>query len=159
MTTEFDNQDVEDAPEQTEQSAQERNFQALRRKLEAVESELQRLRPLEMEKQIREAGFDPDSGEGKAIGLKLSTMGDDAPKEASAIQELVAEEFGWKPQTGLTEAESQRQQAQSRVESLRTESEPDQPLSLGDEIATAEAEGRWEDAARLKLQRFVTDAT
>ena len=150
----------EESPEEEveEQSDKDRNFAALRKKMEAQDKELTRLRPLEVDKMIREAGFDPDSDQGTAIQFALQAQGVDAPT-AESVKELVSTEFpGWTPKTVLSDEELERQQAQSRLEGVRKESESDTPPDVDAEIAEAEAAGDYGKSGMLKLQKMAAAA-
>ncbi len=153
MTTEsqLTSEPIEEETE--EQSDKDRNFAALRKKTDALEARVKELEPLEMDKMIREAGFDPGSDKGKAIGYGLQAQGADAPDDAEGVREFAASEFNWDPTTPLTSEEEERQQAQDRVEGVRKESESDTPPDLDDQIAEAEAAGEYGKSAMLKLQK------
>ena len=157
MTTEGLLEEESSEEETEEQSDKDRNFAALRKKVEAQDKELTRLRPLEVDKMIREAGFDPDSDQGTAIQYALQAKGVDAPT-AESVKELVSTEFpGWSPKTVLSDEELEREQAQGRLEGVRKESESDTPPDLDDEIAEAEAAGDWGKSGILKLQRMTAE--
>lgn len=153
MTTEY-----ESTVEGTEgESDKDRNFRVLETKTKAQEAELKELRPLREREALRDAGFDPDSDRGKAITNAIKVRRADGVEidlTAEGIQELAVTEYGYKPQPLLTPDEAQRQQTQSRVDSLRTSSEPDREVTLDDQIAEAEAEGNWGKSGMLKLQKY-----
>lgn len=152
MTTEYESGD-EGQEESEPQSDKDRNFAALRAKLEAVESENAELRPLRTEKVIREAGFDPASDQGKAIkyGLQVNKVEETADK----VQEFALTEFGWKPKAQLTTEEATRQVTTDRMDSLQAQSEPETPPDTGDDIAAAEAEGDFAKSGMLKLSSYI----
>ena len=151
MTTEYDPTDDGDGDEQ--QSDKDRNFAALRAKLEATEARLAELEPLHTEKVIREAGFDPNSDQGKAIryGIQVNKVEESPDK----VKEFALTEFGWQPKAQLTPDEASRQVTTDRMGSLQAQSEPETPPQPGDDIAAAEAEGDWGKAGMLKMQTFV----
>ena len=137
------------------ESDKDRNLAALRKKMEAAEAELAGLRPLKVDKMIREAGFDPDSDQGTAIQYALQAKGAEAPSTSDGVKELVSTEFpGWTPKTVLSDEEVEREQAQGRLEGVRKESETDTPLDLDGQIAEAEAAGDYGKSGILKLQRM-----
>ena len=159
MTTEGLLEEESSEEETEEQSDKDRNFAALRKKVEAQDKELTRLRPLERDKMIREAGFDPDSDEGTAIQYALQAKGVDAPSTSDGVKELVSSEFpGWSPKTVLSDEEIERQQAQGRLEGVRKESESDTPPDVDSEIAEAEAAGDYGKSGMLKLQKHAAAA-
>jgi hypothetical protein len=152
MTTEFTTTESQE-PE----SDKDRNFRALETKAKAQEAELNELRPLREREALREAGFDPDSDRGKAIRNAIKVRradGDDVDLSAEGIQELAVTEYGYKPQASLSADESSRQDAQGRVESLRTGSEPEREVTLDEQIAEAEAAGDYARSGILKLQKL-----
>jgi len=141
------------------ESDKDRNFAALRKTKEALEAELAELRPLKVDKMIREAGFNPDSDEGTAIQYALQAKGADAPSTSDGVKEMVSSEFpGWSPKTVLSDEEIERQQAQVRLEGVRKESESDTPPDVDDEIAEAEAAGDFGKSGALKLQKMAAKA-
>lgn len=64
----------------------EQNLAALRAKAEALEAQLAALKPLAVEKTVREAGFDPATPAGKAL-VRLA----DESADADAVKALAAE--------------------------------------------------------------------
>lgn len=151
MTTEYQ-PEFDGEPE----SDKDRNFRALENKAKAQEAELKELRPLREREALREAGFDPDSDRGKAVSNAIKVRraeGAEIDLSVEGIQELAVAEYGYKPSTQLTPEEGQRQQAQDRVDSLRTNSEPERELTLDEQIAEAEAAEDWMKATGLKFQK------
>lgn len=151
MTTEYQ-PEFDGEPE----SDKDRNFRALENKAKAQEAELKELRPLREREALREAGFDPDSDRGKAVSNAIKVRraeGAEIDLSVEGIQELAVAEYGYKPSTTLTPEEGQRQQAQDRVDSLRTNSEPERELTLDEQIAEAEAAEDWMKATGLKFQK------
>ncbi len=153
MTTEGLNESLEEEVE--EQSDKDRNFAALRKVKDALEAEVEELRPLKRDKMIREAGYDPDSDQGTAIQYLLKDKGADAPSTSDGVKELVSTEYpGWTPKAVLSADEVKREQAQTALEGVRKESESDTPPDLDDQIAEAEEAGDYGKSGMLKLQRM-----
>lgn len=159
MTTEGLLEEESSEEEGEAQSDKDRNFAALRKKMEAQDKELAGLRPLKVDKMIREAGFDPESDEGTAIQYALQAKGAEAPSTSDGVKELVSTEFpGWTPKTVLSDEEIERQQAQGRLEGVRKESESDTPPDVDSEIAEAEAAGDYGKSGMLKIQKMAAAA-
>jgi len=159
VTTEGLLEEESSEEEVEEQSDKDRNFAALRKKMEAQDKELAGLRPLKVDKMIREAGFDPESDQGTAIQYALQAKGADAPETSDGVKELVSTEFpGWTPKTVLSDEEIEREQAQGRLEGVRKESESDTPPDVDTEIAEAEAAGDYGKSGALKLQKMAARA-
>lgn len=84
-----------------QESDADRNFRLLREQNEALRAENETLRPLRIEKAIREAGFDPDSPEGKALARMAPTEVD-----ADAVKTL-AGEIGFEAPQQMTAAQQE----------------------------------------------------
>lgn len=125
----------------------------LRKQLEAAQAEIKELKTFKRTTAFKEAGFDPDSGYGKALARTFE--GEPTPE---AIREYAKNEYGWEPEQTQaaperTEAETQREQAQGRADQVTASStsvEP--PDDLQGQIAKAEADGDWQTAGALKSQ-------
>lgn len=131
-------------------SDKEINFQKLREQKEALESELAALRPLRTKETLRQAGFDPDSAEGKALSMAI-----DAGKvetDPEKIVEFAGSEFGWEPRTQLTETEATQVEGSRRMEAVRQVTQSDGPSDVSSQIAEAEQAGDWKKAMSLKLR-------
>ena len=119
------------------------------KELEGVEKEY---KSVKMNNLIQDAGFDPASGQGKA--LKDLYKGE---LQADAIKEF-ASQYGWGDSpTEPTQDELQRQRVVSGQDNLDTVIEasvPVEPVSLDDQIAQAQTDGDWQTAANLKADKL-----
>lgn len=139
------------------ESDKDRNWRRMEERLAALEEENKELRPLQTERNIREAGYDPTSDKGKAIKYALQAKGEDAPGSPEDIAEFVVEEFNWKPSKALTDEEREVQDSQSRVDRLRQQSEsdeePDEDAKIIEAEQSAETEEDWLSVGMAKLGR------
>ena len=105
-----------------------------------------------MESAIKDAGFDPATGAGKA--LKDLYKGE---LEADAIKEF-ASQYGWGevlPQA--TQQELQRQRvvsSQANLDTVIEASVPVEPVGIDDQIAQAQADGDWQTSSALKADKL-----
>lgn len=139
-----------------ETTDKDQNFEALRKKSEALEAQVAALAPLKVAQTVREAGFDPDTPAGKALS-RLA----DAESDAEAVKNLAAE-LGFEveePQTQLTKEERAAQEFANRSRDLQSVSSSDNPPSFDDQmaelnglIATAKAAGNHSEVRRLNQQ-------
>lgn len=97
----------------------------LRKQLKQANKELSELRPYRDERLLQQAGFDPDSKQGKAL-LRLH----DGDLTADALKQT-AEEYGFTPaeptDTGdepVDEVAQQRQESTQRIDELRSNAQP-----------------------------------
>jgi len=119
------------------------------KELEAVEKEF---KSVQMANAIKDAGFDPDTGAGKA--LKDLYKGE---LQADAIKEF-ASQYGWGDAPAEpTQEELQRQRVVSSQDNLDTVIEasvPVEPVGLDDQIAQAQADGDWATSSALKADKL-----
>jgi len=119
------------------------------KELEAVEKEF---KSVQMANAIKDAGFDPDTGAGKA--LKDLYKGE---LQADAIKEF-ASQYGWGDAPAEpTQEELQRQRVVSSQDNLDTVIEasvPVEPVGLDDQIAQAQADGDWQTSSALKADKL-----
>ena len=119
------------------------------KELEVVEKEY---KSVQVENAIKDAGFDPVSGQGKA--LKDLYKGE---LEANAIKEF-ASNYGWGDESPqANQAELQRQRVVSSQDSLDTVIEasvPVEPVGLDDQIAQAQSDGDWQTSSNLKADKL-----
>lgn len=144
----------EETQETTEElSDKELNFAKLREQKEALEARVAELSPLAVEKAVREAGFAPDTPEGKA----LSRLAGDNP-DADAVKNLAVElGFEASPEEQKHEPTPNERAAQEfadRTSELSQVTTSDEPPDLNSQIAEAEAEGDWGKSMALKLAQF-----
>lgn len=128
----------------------------LRKQLEAALSENKQFKSRERQRAFKDAGYDPDAGNGKALA-KLY----DGDADPESIRAFAKAEFGWEPPTGegASPAGSPAPDSPSDWDKLNqatatggTSSDP----TDDDRIAKAEAEGDWSTYDRLqaiKLQK------
>ena len=145
---------MENEVENTVGDMQEDNnaIKQMRERIKELESVEKEFKSVKMANAIQEAGFDPESGEGKA--LKDLYKGE---LEAKAIQEF-ASNYGWgevPPQA--TQEELQRQRVVSGQDSLDTVIEasvPVEPVGIDDQINQAQADGDWQTSSNLKADKL-----
>ena len=145
---------MENEVENTVGDMQEDNnaIKQMRERIKELESVEKEFKSVQMANAIQDAGFDPQSGEGKA--LKDLYKGE---LEANAIKEF-ASNYGWgevPPQA--TQKELQRQRVVSSQNSLDTVIEasvPVEPVGLDDQIAQAQADGDWQTSSNLKADKL-----
>jgi len=124
----------------------------MRERIKELESVEKEFKSVQMANAIQEAGFDPQSGEGKA--LKDLYKGE---LEANAIKEF-ASNYGWGDESPqANQAELQRQRVVSSQDSLDTVIEasvPVEPVGLDDQIAQAQSDGDWQTSSNLKADKL-----
>lgn len=132
----------------------DRNFRLLREKVAAMEAELAELRPLRADKKMREAGYDPSSPVGKAIGLLVRSTPDAVPETPEQFREWIVSELGFAPvDDGKIDAAAS---FADRMDQVSASSTSDRSLSIDDEIAEAEKAGNWRLVAQLKTRQVST---
>ena len=141
----------ETTTEETGEKSPEQSFAELRAQRDALESEL---RPLKVEKIVRDAGFDPKSGNGLAL---QDLLGFDADVETA---KEVAAKYGWepaepKPQDERTKEQRVVEDQSQRFAQLQSATSSDSPPDRDQAIAEAEAKGDWNTAVNLKLQSII----
>jgi hypothetical protein len=120
---------------------------ALRKQLEAVLAENKDLKARDRVRAFRDAGYDPDSGHGKA----LAKLYDGTP-DPEAIRQFAKDEFGWDPPSASADTTTSTASPDewANVASVSTTSAPpSDPSSIDNQIAKAEAEGAWDEFDRL----------
>ena len=124
----------------------------MRERIKELESVEKEYKSVQMDNAIKDAGFNPESGEGKA--LKDLYKGE---LQADAIKEF-ASNYGW----GNTPAEPsqeelQRQRVVSGQDNLDTVIEasvPVEPVGIDDQINQAQADGDWQTSSNLKADKL-----
>ena len=145
---------MENEVENTVGDMQEDNnaIKQMRDRIKELESVEKEFKSVQMANAIEDAGFDPESGEGKE--LKDSYKGE---LEAKAIKEF-ASNYGWgNAPAEPTQEELQRQRVVSSQDSLDTVIEasvPVEPVGLDDQIAQAQADGDWQTSSNLKADKL-----
>ena len=145
---------MENEVENTVEEVQEDNnaIKQMRERIKELESVEKEFKSVKMANAIQEAGFDPESGEGKA--LKDLYKGE---LEAKAIQEF-ASNYGWgNAPAEPSQEELQRQRVVSSQDSLDTVIEasvPVEPVGIDDQINQAQADGDWQTSSNLKADKL-----
>ena len=145
---------MENEVENTVEEVQEDNnaIKQMRERIKELESVEKEYKSVQMANAIKDAGFDPETGPGKA--LKDLYKGE---LQADAIKEF-ASQYGWGDAPAEpTQDELQRQRVVSSQDNLDTVIEasvPVEPVSLDDQIAQAQTDGDWQTAANLKADKL-----
>ena len=145
---------MENEVENTVEEVQEDNnaIKQMRDRIKELESVEKEYKSVQMANAIKDAGFDPETGPGKA--LKDLYKGE---LQADAIKEF-ASQYGWGDAPAEpTQDELQRQRVVSSQDNLDTVIEasvPVEPVSLNDQIAQAQTDGDWQTAANLKADKL-----
>ena len=139
--------------ENTVEETQENNaIKQMRERIKELESVEKEYKSVQMANAIKDAGFDPDTGAGKA--LKDLYKGE---LQADAIKEF-ASQYGWGDAPAEpTQEELQRQRVVSGQDNLDTVIEasvPVEPVGLDDQIAQAQADGDWATSSALKADKL-----
>jgi len=139
--------------ENTVEEMQDNNaIKQMRERIKELESAEKELNSVKMANAIKDAGFNPDTGAGKA--LKDLYKGE---LQADAIKEF-ASQYGWGDAPAEpTQEELQRQRVVSSQDNLDTVIEasvPVEPVGLDDQIAQAQADGDWQTSSALKADKL-----
>ena len=144
---------MENEVENTVEDMQEDNnaIKQMRERIKELASVEKEFKSVQMDNAIQDAGFNPESGEGKA--LKDLYKGE---LEANAIKEF-ASNYGWGEAPQATQEELQRQRVVSSQDSLDTVIEasvPVEPVGIDDQINQAQADGDWQTSSNLKADKL-----
>ncbi len=145
---------MENEIENTVEETQEDNnaMKQMRDRIKELESVEKEYKSVQMANAIKDAGFDPSTGEGKA--LKDLYKGE---LEANAIKEF-ASDYGWgETQAEPAQEELQRQRVVSGQDNLDTVIEasvPVEPVGINDQINQAQADGDWQASSNLKAEKL-----
>jgi hypothetical protein len=139
--------------ENTVEETQDNNaIKQMRERIKELESVEKEYKSVQMANAIKDAGFDPDTGAGKA--LKDLYKGE---LQADAIKDF-ASQYGWGDAPAEpTQQELQRQRVVSSQDNLDTVIEasvPVEPVGLDDQIAQAQADGDWSTSSALKADKL-----
>jgi len=145
---------MENEVENTVEDMQEDNnaIKSMRERIKELEAVEKEYKFVKMESAIKDAGFDPATGAGKA--LKDLYKGE---LEVDAIKEF-ASQYGWgevPPQA--TQQELQRQRvvsSQANLDTVIEASVPVEPVGIDDQIAQAQADGDWKTSSALKADKL-----
>ena len=145
---------MENEVENTVEDMQEDNnaIKQMRERIKELESVEKEYKSVQMDNAIQDAGFNPESGEGKA--LKDLYKGE---LKADAIKEF-ASNYGWGDAPAEPKQEElQRQRVVSSQDSLDTVIEasvPVEPVGIDDQINQAQADGDWQTSSNLKADKL-----
>lgn len=145
---------MENEVENTVEDMQEDNnaIKQMRERIKELESVEKEYKSVQMANAIKDAGFNPDTGAGKA--LKDLYKGE---LQADAIKDF-ASQYGWGDAPAEpTQEELQRQRVVSSQDNLDTVIEasvPVEPVGLDDQIAQAQADGDWSTSSALKADKL-----
>jgi hypothetical protein len=145
---------MENEVENTVEDMQDGNnaIKQMRERIKELETVEKEYKSVQMANAIKDAGFDPDTGAGKA--LKDLYKGE---LQADAIKNF-ASQYGWGDAPAEpTQEELQRQRVVSSQDNLDTVIEasvPVEPVGLDDQIAQAQADGDWSTSSALKADKL-----
>ena len=149
-------ENMENIEENTVEETQEednntiKNMRERIKELEGVEKEY---KSVQQDKVIQDAGFDPASGQGKA--LKDLYKGD---LEVDAIKAFAAEQYGWGEEApAVQEQEAQKSRvvtSQDSLDAVAQASVPVEPANVNDQIAQAMQDGDWQTSSALKAEKL-----
>jgi len=128
-------------------------IKAMRERIKELEGVEKEYKSVQMGNAIKDAGFDPNSGQGKA--LKDLYKGELNP---DSIKQFASENYGWgaSPEQ-VTEQEAQRSRVVTSQDSLDTVIEasvPVEPVGIDDQINQAQADGDWQTSSALKAEKL-----
>ena len=135
---------MENIEENTVEETQEDNnaIKQMRERIKELEGVEKEFKSVQQDKVIQEAGFDPSSGQGKA--LKDLYKGD---LEVDAIKAFAAEQYGWGEEApAVQEQEAQKARvvtSQDSLDAVAQASVPVEPANVNDQISQAMQDGDW----------------
>ena len=141
--------------ENTVENTQEDNnaIKAMRERIKELEGVEKEYKSVQMGNAIKEAGFDPSSGQGKA--LKDLYKGE---MDSDSIKQFASENYGWGASPDqVTEQEAQRSRVITSQDSLDTVIEasiPVEPVGIDDQINQAQSDGDWQTSSALKAEKL-----
>ena len=148
---------MENEVENTVENTQDDNnaIKAMRERIKELEGVEKEYKSVQMGNAIKDAGFDPDSGQGKA--LKDLYKGE---LNSDSIKQFASDNYGWgaSPEQA-TEQEAQRSRVITSQDSLDTVIEasvPVEPVGIDDQINQAQSDGDWQTSSALKAEKLKT---
>ena len=145
--------EVEDMVEETQED--NNAIKQMRERIKELEGVEKEYKTVKMDNAIQSAGFDPSSGQGKA--LKDLYKGD---LEVDAIKAFAAEQYGWgEDAPAVQEQEAQKARvvtSQNSLDAVIDASVPVEPANVNDQIATAIQDGDWKKSSALKTTKLKT---
>ena len=146
---------MENIEENTVEETQEDNnaIKQMRERIKELEGVEKEFKSVQQDKVIQEAGFDPSSGQGKA--LKDLYKGD---LEVDAIKAFAAEQYGWgEDAPAVQEQEAQKARvvtSQDSLDAVAQASVPVEPADVNDQISQAMQDGDWQTSSALKAEKL-----
>ena len=146
---------MENIEENTVEETQEDNnaIKQMRERIKELEGVEKEYKSVQQDKVIQEAGFDPASGQGKA--LKDLYKGD---LEVDAIKAFAAEQYGWgEDAPAVQEQEAQKARvvtSQDSLDAVAQASVPVEPADVNDQISQAMQDGDWQTSSALKAEKL-----
>ena len=147
---------MENEVENTVEETQEDNtaIKQMRERIKELEGVEKEYKSVKMDSVIQDAGFDPASGQGKA--LKDLYKGE---LEVDAVKKFAEENYGWSSETPteVTQEQAQKSRVVTSQESLDTVIEasvPVEPVGIDDQIAQAQQDGDWQTSSNLKADKL-----
>ena len=147
---------MENEVENTVEETQEDNtaIKQMRERIKELEGVEKEYKSVKMNNLIQDAGFDPASGQGKA--LKDLYKGE---LEVDAVKKFAEENYGWSSETPteVTQEQAQKSRVVTSQESLETVIEasvPVEPVGIDDQIAQAQQDGDWQTSSNLKADKL-----
>jgi len=151
----WERRDMENIEENTVEETQEDNnaIKNMRERIKELEGVEKEYKSVQMDTAIKDAGFDPASGQGKA--LKDLYKGD---LEVDAIKAFAAEQYGWGEEApAVQEQEAQKARvvtSQDSLDAVAQASVPVEPADVNDQIAQAMQDGDWQKSSALKVEKL-----
>ena len=148
---------MENDMDNTVENTQDDNnaIKAMRERIKELEAVEKEYKSVQMGNAIKDAGFDPSSGQGKA--LKDLYKGE---MDSDSIKQFASENYGWGASPDqVTEQEAQRSRVVTSQDSLDTVIEasvPVEPVGIEDQINQAQADGDWQTSSALKAEKLKT---
>ena len=128
-------------------------IKAMRERIKELEGVEKEYKSVQMGNAIKDAGFDPSSGQGKA--LKDLYKGE---MDSDSIKQFASENYGWGASPDqVTEQDAQRSRVVTSQDSLDTVIEasvPVEPVGIEDQINQAQADGDWQTSSALKAEKL-----
>jgi hypothetical protein len=146
---------MENDMDNTVENTQDGNnaIKAMRERIKELESVEKEYKSVQMGNAIKDAGFDPNSGQGKA--LKDLYKGE---MDSDSIKQFASENYGWGASPDqVTEQEAQRSRVITSQDSLDTVIEasvPVEPVGIDDQISQAQSDGDWQTSSNLKADKL-----
>ena len=140
--------------EETQEAEDNNAIKNMRERIKELEGVEKEYKSVQMDTAIKDAGFDPASGQGKA--LKDLYKGE---LEVDAVKQFAEENYGWSSETPteVTQEQAQKSRVVTSQESLDTVIEasvPVEPVGIDDQIAQAQQDGDWQTASNLKADKL-----